>query len=149
ASRSATAAVTMPGAGRGCDKARGADRDHGAAPDTGGFRKTRAPPRPVPDRLLRLAMPRSFCLCRFLTPALSPQAGRGGWGRGSAGLGVGALLHLPEHLVEVEASGLLALRVFPECLQEFPDKGLRRHHQVDVVDQPIVVGDRGDVGALE
>ena len=60
-----------------------------------------------------------------------------------------ALLHLAEHLVEVEAGGLLALRVFPECLQEFPDIGLRRHQQVDVIDKPIVVGDRGDVGALE
>ena len=45
----------------------------------------------------------------------------------SAGLGVGGLLHLAEHLVEVEAGGLLPLRKFPEGLQEFPDKRLRRH----------------------
>src|SRR5215469_12713826 len=41
-----------------------------------------------------------------LTQALSPRAGRGD----AAGLGVGGLLHLAEHLVEVEAGGLLALR---------------------------------------
>src|SRR6516162_9646212 len=67
---------------------------------------------------------------------------------GSVGLGVGALLHLLEHL-EVEAGGLLPLRILPECLQEFPDKGLRRDHQVDVVDYPIIVGVRRDVGTLE
>src|SRR5262249_25157500 len=50
-------------------------------------------------------------------------------GSGEPRLGMGALLHLAEHVVEVEAGGLLALRVFPEGLQEFPDKGLRRHQQ--------------------
>ena len=40
---------------------------------------------------------------------------------------MGGFLYLPEYLVEVEAGGLLALRIFPEGLQEFPDKGLRRH----------------------
>src|SRR5215467_9064985 len=66
-----------------------------------------------------------------------------------AGLGVGALLHLSQYLVEVEAGGLLALRVLPEGLEKFPDKGLRRHQQVDVIDKPVVIGDRRDVGALE
>src|SRR5262245_4553551 len=67
----------------------------------------------------------------------------------TGGSGVGALLHLAEHIVEVEAGGLLALRILPERLQVLPDKGLRRHQQEDVIDKPIVVGDRRDVGALE
>src|SRR5262245_47422111 len=58
---------------------------------------------------------------------------------GSSGLRVGAFLYLPEYLVEVEAGGLLALRILPEGLQELPDKSLRWHHQVDVVDQPIPI----------
>jgi hypothetical protein len=60
-----------------------------------------------------------------------------------------ALLQPAEHVVEVEARGLLALRIFPECLQEFADIGLRRHQQIDVIDKPIVVGDRSDVRTLE
>src|SRR5262245_64354984 len=84
-----------------------------------------------------------------------PSPGFAGEGRqgkqergGTAGSGVGALLHLAEHIVEVEAGGLLALRILPERLQVLPDKGLRRHQQEDVVDKPIVVRDRADVGAL-
>src|SRR5262249_54087224 len=61
-------------------------------------------------------------------------AGEGRLGKqergGTAGSGVGALLHLAEHIVEVEAGGLLALRILPERLQVLPDKGLRRHQQV-------------------
>src|SRR5215467_5242371 len=67
----------------------------------------------------------------------------------SAWLRVLVLLEAPEHIVEVKAGGLLALRVFPECLQESPDIGLCRHEQIDVAYQPIVVGVRGNVGALE
>ena len=59
------------------------------------------------------------------------------------------LLKPAEHVAEVEAGGLLTLRVVPERLQEFPDIGLRRHQQIDVVDQPIVIGVRRDVGALK
>src|SRR6516162_5451537 len=77
------------------------------------------------------------------------EAWRTGTRRTATGLGVGALLHLPEYFVEVEAGGLLALRVVPEGLQEFPDKGLRRHQHKDVIDKPVVVGYRRDVGALE
>src|SRR5215475_7163690 len=74
-----------------------------------------------------------------------PRGLQGREGRASSGItgsGVGALLHLAEHIVEVEAGGLLALRILPERLQVLPDKGLRRHQQVDVVDKPIVVRDR-------
>ena len=39
---------------------------------------------------------------------------------------VSTLLHPPEHVVEVEAGGLLALRILPECGEELPDVGLRR-----------------------
>src|SRR5215831_19866018 len=46
---------------------------------------------------------------------------------GSAGLAVVSLLHFAEHLVQVKAGGFLALRVLPEGLQKFPDKGLRGH----------------------
>jgi hypothetical protein len=68
---------------------------------------------------------------------------------GSAGLCVGSLLHLPEHVVEIKAGRLLALRILPEGGEEFPDVSLRRHHQEDVVHKPIIVGHRCDVGALE
>jgi hypothetical protein len=49
----------------------------------------------------------------------------------------------------LKAGGLLALRILREGRQEFADVGLRRDQQVDVIDQPIVVGVRGDVRALE
>src|SRR5262245_53598366 len=65
------------------------------------------------------------------------------------GLRVFVLLEASQHLVEVEAGGLLALRIFPEGLQEVADIRLRRHQQINVADQPIIVGVRGDVGALE
>src|SRR5262249_48641942 len=68
---------------------------------------------------------------------------------GSAGLAVVSLLHFAEHLVQVEAGGFLALRVLPEGLQKFPDKGLRRHQQEDVINKPIIVGDRCNVGPLK
>jgi hypothetical protein len=46
----------------------------------------------------------------------------------SAGLGVlRAFLHFLEHLVEVEAGSLLALRLVPEGLQEFSHISLCRH----------------------
>src|SRR6516165_3335781 len=76
--------------------------------------------------------------------------GREGWRQaGDAGLRVVTLLYLAQHVVEVEARGFLALRILRKSLQELPDKALRRHQQIHVIDQPIVVGDRGDVGALE
>jgi hypothetical protein len=50
------------------------------------------------------------------------------------------LLHLLEHLIEVEAGSLLALWIFSEGLQEFPDERLCWYQQVDVVDHPIPVG---------
>ena len=59
------------------------------------------------------------------------------------------LLQPAEHIVEVEARGLLALRVLPEGGEEFPDVSLRRHQQKDVIDEPIVVGVRFDVHALK
>src|SRR5215510_690577 len=70
------------------------------------------------------------------TPPPRLQGREGRASSGTAGSGVGALLHLAEHIVEVEAGGLLALRILPERLQVLPDKGLRRHQQVDVVDKP-------------
>src|SRR5262245_11901150 len=70
-------------------------------------------------------------------PGLQGREGRAEHERGgTAGSGVGALLHLAEHIVEVEAGGLLALRILPERLQVLPDKSLRRHQQVDVIDKP-------------
>src|SRR5262249_23543057 len=102
--------------------------------------------RLLPSHASLTALPRPFLpLPRVCRGGKAGQAGAG-WYRRS---GVGALLHLAEHIVEVEAGGLLALRILPERLQVLPDKGLRRHQQVDVVDKPIVVRDRRDVGALE
>src|SRR5262249_17373257 len=60
------------------------------------------------------ALPRPFLpLPRVCRGGKAGQAGAG-WYRRS---GVGALLHLAEHIVEVEAGGLLALRILPERLQ--------------------------------
>src|SRR5205085_9799512 len=68
---------------------------------------------------------------------------------GSAGFRGPSRLRSPERVVEIEAGSLLALRILPDGSDEFPDVSLGRHQQEDVVDKPIVVGDRSDVGALE
>src|SRR6516165_3990428 len=68
------------------------------------------------------------------SPAFAGEGRQGKRERAAtAGSRVGALLHLAEHVVEVEGGGLLALRILPERLQELPDEGLRRHQQEDVV----------------
>src|SRR5947208_2487982 len=59
---------------------------------------------------------------------------------GSAELLVSSLLQSAQHVVEIKARGLLALRVLPEGGEEFADVGLRWHQQKDVIDEPIVVG---------
>src|SRR5262249_5821050 len=81
----------------------------------------------------RPAMPASLALPQ-LRPALVTR---------------GALLQLLENLVDAEARGFLARRVVLEGREEFGDIGLGRHHQEGVVQQPVVIGVRGDVGALE
>src|ERR1700730_1436404 len=105
-----------------------------------------------------LVSSRAICVCPPLPPsvALATELGAGRRTRptgtlqsSSAGLRVGSLLHLPEHVVEIEAGRLLALRILPEGGEEFPDVSLRRHHQEDVIDKPVIVGHRRDVGALE
>src|SRR5438270_13802239 len=54
---------------------------------------------------------------------------------GSAGLRVASLLHLPEHVVEIEAGRLVPLRILPDGSKEFPNVTLARHHLVVVVDK--------------
>src|SRR5262249_11148098 len=82
----------------------------------------------VACRAMRVSLP-----CPRPTLPSPAFAGEGKAGkqerRGTAWSGVGALLHLPEHIVEVEGGSLLALRILPERLQELPDKGLRRYQQ--------------------
>src|SRR5712672_2869003 len=68
-------------------------------------------------------VPRSFVPCRLPVELL-----------------VRPFLQLAEHVVEIEAGGLLALRVLSEGGEEFPDVSLRWHQQKDVIDEPIVVG---------
>ncbi len=60
-------------------------------------------------------------------------------------LGFSQLRH---DLVQVEAGRFLPLRIVPESRQELADVILRRHEEEDVVEKPVVVGVRGDVGPL-
>src|SRR5262245_41234545 len=60
-----------------------------------------------------------------------------------------ALMHLLEYLVDAEARGFLTWRIVLEGREEFGDIGLGRHHQEGVIQQPVVIGVGGDVGALE
>src|SRR5262245_65412299 len=65
--------------------------------------------RLLPSHASLIALPRSFLPL--------PRGLQGREGRASSGItgsGVGALLHLAEHIVEVEAGGLLALRILPD-----------------------------------
>src|SRR5262249_28137319 len=142
--------------------ARTVDSSRGCRPaeDTGAVRKSPGPPPPLHGMMndrwtgmfSSLAEPcESHCPRPFQpSPAFAGEGRQGEQERGgTAGSGVAALLHLTEHVVEVKAGGLLALRILPERLQELPDKGLRRHQKEDVIDKPIVVRDRRDVGTLE
>src|SRR5262249_29313079 len=64
-------------------------------------------------------LPSHASLIALRRPFLLPRGLQGREGRassGTTGSGVAALLHLAEHIVEVEAGGLLALRILPERL---------------------------------
>ena len=57
-------------------------------------------------------------------------------------------MQLLHHVVEIEAGGLLPLREFLERHQELAHVVLGGNHQEHVVEQPVVVGVRGDVRPL-
>src|ERR1700720_2278409 len=111
----------LPDAGPGSGRARGADRGRRSAPDTDGSRRRHAPRRLAHRELVFSSLPEPCVSIRALSPwaALHGPLRHGGPpgnpnGRplsGSAGLGVGTLLQPPEHIVEVEAGRLLALRI--------------------------------------
>src|SRR5208283_5083971 len=50
------------------------------------------------------------------------------------------LRELLQNLVDREARSLLARRIIHKGPEEFSDEPLRRHQQVGVLDQPIIVG---------
>src|SRR5262245_66116452 len=64
------------------------------------------------------------------------------------GLFAGRLLHFLQDFVQVERGRLLPLRVLPERRQELGDVGLSGHEHERVIEDPIVVRVRGDVGPL-
>ena len=53
---------------------------------------------------------------------------------------VAALLELLENPLQREARRLLARRILPERGQELAHVDLRRHHEEDPIDEPVVVG---------
>src|SRR5947209_8116215 len=115
ASPLATAEETMPDADQGFDRDRGVDPGCQSAPDTGGFRRRRAPRRLDRRAPVFSSLAEPFASIRALPPsaALATELGAGRRTRptgtpqsGFAGLRVGTLLHPPEHVVEVEAGGL-------------------------------------------
>ena len=57
-------------------------------------------------------------------------------------------MQLLQHLIDGEARRLLPWRKVLEGRQELADIGLRRDQHEGVIEQPVVVGVRGDVGAL-
>src|SRR5215467_4897568 len=93
---------------------------------------------------------------RTAAKSMGPPRG-GGMVTGAAGasryidsgrLLAGRLLHLLQDFVQVEGGRLLALRVLPERRQELADERLSRHEHECVIEDPIVVGIRGDVCPL-
>src|SRR5229473_4109681 len=103
----ATAEGTMPAADRGSDRGRGVDPGGGSAPDTGGFRRRRAPRQPDRRAPVFSSLAEPYASVRALPPstALATELGAGRIARppplsGSAGLRVGTLLQPPENLVE-------------------------------------------------
>src|SRR5262249_53845450 len=61
---------------------------------------------------------------------------------------LGGFLQLRKDFVHVEAGRLLTLRIVPERHKELADVVLRRNNQERVIQKPIVVGIRRDIGAL-
>src|SRR5262245_64329622 len=60
----------------------------------------------------------------------------------------GRLLHLLQDFVQVEGGRLLPLRVLSERRQELADESLSWYEHERVIEDPIVVGVRGDVCPL-
>ena len=80
---------------------------------------------------------------------LACAVGASGAGRRALGAGGGdPFLQPGHHLVEAEAGRLLSLREFDQRLQHLGDVGPRRDQQEGVVEKPVVVGVRRDVGPL-